>query len=27
VGLKERSPRPKRLIQPNRRHTGPDWTR
>ncbi|KAK1609631.1 hypothetical protein QYE76_033304 [Lolium multiflorum] len=27
VGLKESSPRPRRIIQPNRRHTGPDWTR
>lgn len=26
MGLTNRSARPKRLIQPNRRHIGPDWT-
>jgi ribosomal protein L21E len=26
-GLIQRSPRPRRIMQPNRKHIGPDWTR
>jgi hypothetical protein len=26
VGLQPRPSRPKRIVQPNRRHVGPDWT-